>query len=257
MTTHSDREVILERIRRLFALSKDGGATSGESTTAAKMAARLMAQYQLSEADLRVHRDDTGVFRVDVSENDVAQAVWRSGARRMPRWQATIAPVVARATGCRAYRTREGIVFVGAFRDATVAAEIQAWLVGRCEADTRAYLRSPGREPSRSGRATASSFRTGWVAGVRTAVDAEVAARRGDAAEVPTEPTESSGSALVAISLRDISDAKDKAVSSWMARHVGRLSTTTHRTTVRDGAAYGAGRSKGSSVQVGAGANLR
>src|SRR5437870_4255607 len=65
MTTSSDREMILERVRRLFALSNDSGATAGESTTAAKMAARLMAQYQLSEADLRVSRDEAGAIRID------------------------------------------------------------------------------------------------------------------------------------------------------------------------------------------------
>jgi len=257
MTTNSGREVILERIRRLFALSKDDGATAGEATTAARMAARLMAQYQLSEADLRVRRDEAGVFRVDVTENDVAQVVWRGSSRRMPGWQQLIATAAASATGCRAYRNEEGVVFVGAFRDAAVAAEIQTWLVARSEAETRAFLRSMKRMRFPSGRVSASSFRTGWVIGVQDAVDREVAERRADEAEVRTEPVHSSSSALVVISMREVADAKAKAVGSWMSRNVGRLSPSSYRATVRDSFAYGEGRSKGSSVQVGAGANVR
>jgi hypothetical protein len=175
----------------------------------------------------------------------------------MPGWQQVIATAAACATACRAYRDGDGVVFVGAFRDAAVAAEIQTWLVARGEADSRAYLCSRAHTMAPSGRASAESFRTGWAIGVQLAVDREVAARRADEAEVRAEPTVCSNSALVAISMRDVAVAKAKAITSWISLNVGRLSASRCSTTVRDFSAYGAGRSKGSSVQVGAGANLR
>jgi hypothetical protein len=258
MTTSSDREIILDRIRRLLALSEDSGATAGESATAAKMATRLMAQYQLSEADLRVRRDGDGVS-IDVSEEDVSRSVWRARARRMPLWQQEAGMAAANATGCRVYVSEGNLVFVGAFHDAAVACEVQSWLVARCDADTRRYLRTTPRGSNRSSRATASSFRNGWVTGVREAVAAEVAERQRDETSVDTSGRDgggSSGGTLVVVSLREIAEAKSAAVDAWLANNV-RLRDGQRRTHVYYSSAFGAGHARGSSVRIGTGANLR
>jgi hypothetical protein len=257
MTTGSDREVILERVRRLFALSNDGGATQGEAATAAAMAARLMARYQLGEGELRVERDGAGGVRIDVTERDVSVAAWRSGTRRMPTWHGSVASVAARATGCRAYREATSIVFVGAFRDAAVAVELQTWLVDRCDADTRTYMRFARRTMSGFGRTTASSFRFGWVNGVSRAVEHEVAERESDHAEMRSDGGPAgTGTDLVVVTLREVAAAKSAAVDSWMQSNI-RLRSRTVTQTVHDSDAYGAGHSRGRSIRVGTGANLR
>src|SRR5437667_234535 len=55
------RDEILEKIRRLFEIRVDRGATAGEAELAAAHAARLLQEYQLTMFDVRAETFDEQV----------------------------------------------------------------------------------------------------------------------------------------------------------------------------------------------------
>jgi hypothetical protein len=261
----ADRDVIMERVRRLLALRDDAGATPGESAAAAKMAAGLMARFQLDEAMVRgVKTDAAGRAEVHVEEADVARADWVPPGGRIVGWVQDLVSAAASAAGARAIfyrRTDVRVAFVGAWSDATVARETLVWLIGRVERDWQRYRRE--NAPERV-RAAGASFRNGWATGVRQAVDAEVAERQRDTAAsapapVPAAPSSGpaagapSGGALV-VRMEQVTRAKALAMRNWIATNIGRLGRARPRSySVGDAAAYGAGHSRGRSTSVGDG----
>jgi hypothetical protein len=64
-----DADKALERIRKLLAVAKDSRANEGEAANAAAMAARLMAKFDLEEADVLAKEADEG--RADVVQETI------------------------------------------------------------------------------------------------------------------------------------------------------------------------------------------
>lgn len=111
-----DKGKIIERIRKLLALSKDKGASEDEAKTAAGMARRLMNKYDLSLSEIDIKKSD-----VIISE--VATESW------YPRfWTTTLATAVGQAFDCKSFRRGPVFMFFGLEADTQVASYLFIYL---------------------------------------------------------------------------------------------------------------------------------
>ncbi len=120
----------LSRVRKLLAL-----ATSPNPHEAAAAAAR-------AQAIIEAHRLQAWLDAEDCQHSDPdpivdARDTPLTRGRRIRKWKAALATVLAEANGCVAYTTPHGkeqaIVLVGRGRDRAAVAELWAWLVQRIE----------------------------------------------------------------------------------------------------------------------------
>jgi hypothetical protein len=97
---------VIDRVRKMLAVSRSDN--HHEATLAAERAAELMAEYQLTEAQLRV--DDTSRAAEDIKErvtlSDKVQ-------RKRVAWKELIADGVAKSLGCFMYLTDKGPTVFG------------------------------------------------------------------------------------------------------------------------------------------------
>lgn len=250
-----DREFIIERVRKLLALADNQGATPAESATAAKMAAKLMSEYQLSDSDVRISVNEMGTTSVDIKKGDVATAMWACSSREGSGWRGTLAMATAKAMNCQCLRLHEGIQFIGAFQDAAVAVEVLSFLVKRGDQAAKQFAKQR-KGQGLHGKTISASFRNGFAQGAYRAIIDEVQDRLLDKVERLAQSTTGT-SLMVVVSMSDVVHAKKEAVSSWVTDQYGKLGKGRRSQSVsRDATAYHAGRAEGSKVKVGDGAKL-
>lgn len=166
----SSNEKVLERIRKLLALSNNNDSPA-ESALAAAQAAALMEKHSIAEADVDGGGDE------DVVEDTFGiPGSHRSGdLKQKSTWQGELACVVAEAFGCAAiWRLNRGVArLVIAGRKQDVAAAIAAKDFCHREIDRLTAKHTQGR-----GRKWGVSFRVGCVDAIRDAVAIERAALR-------------------------------------------------------------------------------
>lgn len=90
---------IIERIRNLWALSKNNNSPE-EAALAAARAQELMFKYQIGESDISLSEDDK---REDVVDESI---LVEEVARRCP-WKASLGNSLAHAFGCKLYTWKE------------------------------------------------------------------------------------------------------------------------------------------------------
>jgi len=88
---------VMDRIRKLLSLSTSNNPN--EAATAAAQAAKLMADYELEEADLRV---ESGEANLDKIEQDV----WYNDSKNGAKWKGMILVGVVKGFGCYAYQSK-------------------------------------------------------------------------------------------------------------------------------------------------------
>lgn len=155
----SDRDAILDRIRKCMALSKS--ANEHEAAAALRQAQKLMEIHQLTAAD--------------VALSDVKELSVKAVMNRVTAWEAHLARLVADAFGCELIvgRQYEGLrwVLIGVAPHQEVAAYALEVLLRQCGTQRAAYVRRQPRSCKQATKvARGDAFAMGWAAGVEAAV---------------------------------------------------------------------------------------
>lgn len=155
----SDRDAILDKIRKCMALSKS--ANEHEAAAALRQAQKLMEIHQLTAADVALS---------DVQERSVKAIM-----NRVTAWEARLAGLVAEAFGCELIvgRQYEGLrwILIGVTPHQEVAAYALEALLRQCGSQRAAYVRRQPRSCKQATKvARGDTFANGWVAGVRAVV---------------------------------------------------------------------------------------
>ncbi|HEY1246081.1 MAG TPA: DUF2786 domain-containing protein [Hyphomicrobiaceae bacterium] len=235
------RAKIMERLRKLLAMTTENGATEAEALAAAKMAADLMAEHDLTYETVGEVKGERYGVRTRPLNGGLARK-----APHEARWLAT---GIADLHGCRTWGTVasgvEMLAFFGAEADTEAAHLLYARIVLTMEAEHAAYRRSPHRrDRSRNAQRVRAAFMTQMGARISERLEDIRTAREVATRQVAAE----TGRALVLV-------AKEQEVAARYAAYVAergmRLRTTTSRTAVRSGAAGAAGYAAGSRINLG------
>ena len=214
-------EPILDRVKRLLALAQSDN--EHEAALALSRAEQLMAEHCIEQADLG--GDAAGeIIAVDATP-------LYSGAR-IPAWVSQLAMVVAANTGCFLYLSRreQGLIITGTQTDREACRAMFTWIEGAIR--RLSVLNCKGK-----GRSYASSWCLGAAIGIRDTLEA---AKRVREAEAPR---------MREAGLITLDKAKQaRAVAE--ASIGGRFRTTSSRSSVSNGSAFGAGRETGRSIST-------
>jgi len=128
---------VLDRIRKLLALSTDKGASSQEVETAARLAQELMQEHKLTASDIGEHSTDASEIIDLPAGKDGFMATWRFA----------LVTSVARSFFCEAVGLRAGrsrkVRIIGRRDDAEVVLEVTAFLTKEIERLTVDYASLP------------------------------------------------------------------------------------------------------------------
>ncbi|WP_295460806.1 DUF2786 domain-containing protein [uncultured Pseudomonas sp.] len=160
----ANKQKILERVAKCFALARDAGAAPNEAETALRQARKLMQQHHLQEAEIHA---------VMACEASVA-----TGTRRSPaHWLHQLAQVCSEAFDCDhlAYfdqRLGWAFKFVGVGVAAELASYAYSALHQQLLAARKAFVQSQSRCKLATKRRRGQIFAEGWIAAVRVKVQA-------------------------------------------------------------------------------------
>jgi len=121
----SDREKALDKIRKLLRLSKS--ANEHEAANAAARAAELMAQHELSEAELRV--TDGDVKAEPIGDEKIDGETHKSASN----WKGVVANGLAKSMGCRMYWTGGAIKIFGRTSNIQAVSYTYQYLIAEIE----------------------------------------------------------------------------------------------------------------------------
>lgn len=145
---------MLEKIKKLLTLSQDPSASPGEAENAARMAAKLMAKHQISQADLDLVQL---AGEVDLTEGYAkACRPGKKNPKVIPSWINVIAVGVMRFTRVRMVMSGPNLIFRGPRQDVELACWLHEYLLTQC------YKASEGRSISE-----ANSFRNSFASAVQ------------------------------------------------------------------------------------------
>lgn len=215
-----EKDVILEKLKKLLALAERGG-TEAEAENAMAKAQALLAQYNLSMADVDAHDADP------VMEN-----VFETGEKNS--WKDTIVGAAARLCFCDAIKSsqRRSILIIGTATDAMAA---------KCLAT---YLIQTGEKMSKQAVGD-RSFKIAWKVGYAQRISTRCfeMVRAAKANQLKDETT---GTDLI---LHPVFNKTDKANRDFIdSNYKVRLSNRSFR--VRNGDGYNSGSDAGGSVSL-------
>lgn len=219
-----DREKLVARIRKLYAMSRENESSPHEAEIAMRRCQSLMDRFGISEADL-----ETSEFG--------ASTIGKT-FRTVPSYVGVLGSAVALLHDCICVRS-ETIEFRGFSLDAEVASMTHAYLTDTMERSLKMHKRRGSVEP---GRSASFDYRVGFAVAVLGR--ARTIAKERKAAENDLVRANSSGGApgtgLVSRKQKIVREACMKGLSFGRRRSV----------RYRDGAAHRAGASDGSAVSL-------
>ena len=110
-------EKVIEKIRKLLAMTEENGASENEAMIAALKAQKLMAEYNLTVADI----DDKD------AENEIVEVGIDAGTKY--KWKYRLANIIAVNFCCKVYVVnKREIVFYGYKNHADIAGEVFSFL---------------------------------------------------------------------------------------------------------------------------------
>jgi hypothetical protein len=228
------RERGIEKIRKLLAVARDGGASENEAATAARQAEKMMRALQIDASELvlkDMENDEAFERELAAASPDVRP---RQIPTKVPAWVGIIAVGVARMTTTKVdvVRTPAGVMvrFSGYAMDTAFARWTFDYLIGSV------YERSRKSFAGR-GRGVASSFRLGAAQVLQTRLKA-IADERD--AEMRAGATPSDRTAMV------VWGTKEKRVEEMF----GEQKVESKRVNPVDAAAYAAGREAGAGMSI-------
>lgn len=233
MTTDThDIEAIKRRIAKLLAIAEDDRADSNEAAAAAAMAAKIMAKFQLENADVvRRDLDDAASFGTEVVAG-VMKAGKGHKPTKVPGWAQWIAVSVAWLHDCEvrsAFTPELGacLRFFGYKHDVELARWTYEYLLTQTIRSCRRFQSEAKRSKPES-----NSYRLGFVNALCASVRRADEARKAEAA--------SNSRALVVLK-------KDALVKQFGNFSYGKSKSTAPS----ESSAYGRGREDGRAVDVG------
>ena len=129
-TTASAHDLVLDRVRKLLALSSSSNVH--EAASAAALAQKLIVRHRLERW---LDTAQSTVSDDDPIEDDLDAPL--ESAKRMRTWKVILATTLAEANGCVAYTHKRGkekaIVLVGRKADRDAVRALWTWLVKRIE----------------------------------------------------------------------------------------------------------------------------
>ena len=242
-----DRARIREKLRKLLAMTTENGATEAEALAAAKMAADLMAEHDLTYQSA----DEMKAERYGARRQDANCGLGRKTQHEV--WM--VAEEIGRLFHCKCWtrkRPDEGTtcLYFGTEADTEAAHNMRRVLCLTMEAEFAAYLRSP---ECRRSREKPHWRRPRFMSGLAGRVNARLEAMRLTREAATRQVAQATGRALV---LR----TKEEEVAAKYAVHVAetglRLRTGSHKRARRSGTAYAAGQAVGSRVNLGGAASV-
>jgi Protein of unknown function (DUF2786) len=219
---------ILDRVRRLLALSKSGN--SNEAAAAAAAANRLIDKYRLSEIDLEISGSTAEPVEEDVDY------IYETG--RTTPWKMRLMGVLVQHYGLAHWndnhypqgRKVSRFRLIGRKSDITIAKYMFTWLVTECQ-------RLADLEAKGNGRVYVESFCQGFVVGIADQLKAS-------RSEIQKEST---SAAIVKM------DGRVAEATDWMRQHRTNLVYGKSSSHVRlDQTGLASGKSKGAAFHLGA-----
>jgi hypothetical protein len=234
---------ILDRVRKLLALSKDAN-NPNEAALAAARASELMTEHNLSEAMLV-----TGEKPVERIINDFQVGAEKKGRSKRVAWKISVASAVAKTFGATLWTQGGNIKLFGRESAVQAASYTTQYLWTEVERLAKAALAE--HRPVRA-KAFGNSFRLGAANEISRRLREQHAAKQTERIEQAVDPhtpnKQSLYTALVRVEKAQAEvDEAYKAFSSRLSKGtpIGRISSSN---------AYGAGRAAGATVSLGGGA---
>jgi hypothetical protein len=220
-----DNTKIVERIRKLLAMSEDQSSPE-EAAIAAGRAAKLLQKYNLDRADIIIHQQDSVAM---------GTANTQTAYRNIPSWVSTLGVPVAELHDCNGIYTRikvnqryqKAIKYQGLEEDALVASYVFDYLIEEINRLAKAHKK---RAPQAS-RADLHAFRLGASEAICDMLNRMIREK----AELEREY--SNGTALVV--------AKKSLVEAKFG-----VQRTSHRKHTYSGSGYGHGYAAGAKVSI-------
>ena len=225
-TDRKDRDKLLERIRKLYAMSREGESSPHEAEIAMRRCQSLMSRFGITEADL-----ETSEFG--------ASKIGKQFRRSVPGYVRVLGSAVALLHDCICVRDNT-IEFRGFSIDAEVASMTFEYLSEAMERSLAQHKRAGTVEP---GRSASFDYRMGFALAVRQRarqLDAERRAAEEQSASKSTGEAAGTGSSLV---VRKLAVVRENCME-------GVVTTKAARVRYRDGAAHAAGSSDGARVSL-------
>lgn len=220
---------ILDRVRKLLALSERGG-TEHEAANAAAAAQRLMATHNLNEAMLA--NDAPGD---STPHEEVVDATLDDTASKKVVWKGFLAVSIAKANGCKAYWRGAHLRLIGVASKRNVVHHMYGWAVS--EIDRLATEQAHGL-----GRSYARSWRIGCAERLGVRIKEEAAAVLQEAV------ASTSGAALVRVNNGLARIEQDRMRVQAVADLLGLRSAKPTHFRVD---AYSAGQAAGNTIRLG------
>lgn len=152
------REMAIDKIRKILALAENN-PSEHEAISAALMAQKLMAKYNIQETEIQEEVTDNNIESLQVVVSGKVQ-----------KWRLYLAQVVAKNFRCKVYLRGQDVVFFGYKKDADICKEVflSLYRIG-------VKLSDKAKREARSKYGTAkgirNSFCIGFVDGIRSELE--------------------------------------------------------------------------------------
>lgn len=219
------REKLLERIRKLYVMSREGESSPHEAEIAMRRCQSLMNRFGITESDLET--SEFGVSKIG------------KAFRAIPGYVGVLGSAVAMLHDCICVRSNT-IEFRGFSIDAEVASMTFDYLSGAMERSLAQHKRAGSVEP---GRSASFDYRVGFALAVLERARVLDAERRADEEQAATGAggkQSGPGSSLV---VRKLAVVRESCMEGLVTRKATRV-------RYRNGAAHAAGSSDGARVSL-------
>lgn len=229
---------IIDKIRKLLALSQSNNPN--ESAAAAAMAAQLMQQHNLEEAQLRVEQD--------APAEPIADEVVHSAKHRVP-WQGRLASGLAKSLGCHMFWLGGDVKVFGRLSDTRTVTYMFQFLTKEINrlADA-AVARGDMPNPAHYGASSLRTWKNAFRFGAALAIYERLVAQR--KAYVQETAANVSGCQALALVRKD-SEELDSAYKAFSSNFV-----KGKPVYIRSVDGYHAGQRAGENVSLGGGPRL-
>lgn len=220
-----NRDKVLRRIRKLLAVA-EGKANIHESATAAEMAAKLMAKYNVERSDVLLR---------EMGSDDIISHCASDSRKTVPLWMNRLGVSVARAYDCESCLDRDGqgrlqIAFLG-YRDDTLIADwVFTFLIHQIDYLSKKYRREKRKQLGARNGTNMTAYRDGLLREIQVTLKAIADAKK----------TATSGKELMVMKNQMIRQKFQVSYSSGRQRVSG-----------KDAGTYEDGRSDGRKVNIG------
>ncbi len=180
------REMAIDKIRKILALAENN-PSKNEAISAALMAQKLMAKYNILETEIQQEVTDNNIESLQVVVSGKVQ-----------KWRLYLAQVVAKNFRCKVYLRGQDVVFFGYKKDADICKEVflSIYRIG-------VKLSDKAKREARSKYGTAKGIRNSFCIGFVDGIKSEL---------------EKQSTALIIIVPKEVNEKYDNMSRGWKNR---------------------------------------